>query len=56
MYDPEVDSLLETDLAFVRGVVKENDGVNYLLVVVDVRTFKICMGQIDEKQNCSWSC
>ena len=35
-YVPEVDSLLEADLAFVRDVAKGNDGVNYLLVVIDV--------------------
>ena len=36
MYAPEIDSLWETDLAFVQGVAKENDGVNCLLVVIDV--------------------
>ena len=36
MYAPEIDSLWEADLAFVQDVVKENDGVNYLLVVIDV--------------------
>ena len=36
MYVAEVDSLLEVDLAFVRDVAKENDGVNYLLAVIDV--------------------
>ena len=34
--DPEIDSLWEADLAFVQDVAKENDGVNYLLVVIDV--------------------
>ena len=33
---PEIDSLWEADLAFVQDVLKENDGVNYLLVVSDV--------------------
>ena len=36
MYAPEIDSLWEADLAFVQDVAKENDGVNYLLVVIDV--------------------
>ena len=36
MYAPEIDSLWEADSAFVQDVAKENDGVNYLLVVIDV--------------------
>ena len=36
VYAPEIDSLWEADLAFVQEVAKENDGVNYLLVVIDV--------------------
>ena len=36
MYAPEIDSLWEADLAFVRDVAKENDRVNYLHVVIDV--------------------
>ena len=36
MYAPEIDSLWEADLAFVQDVAEENDGVNYLLVVIDV--------------------
>ena len=36
LYAPEIDSLWEADLAFVQDVAKENDGVNYLLVVIDV--------------------
>ena len=36
MCAPEIDSLWEADLAFVQDVAKENDGVNYLLVVIDV--------------------
>ena len=36
VYAPEIDSLWEADLAFVHDVAKENDGVNYLLVVIDV--------------------
>ena len=35
-YAPEIDSLWKVDLAFVQDVAKENDGVNYLLVVIDV--------------------
>ena len=36
MYAPEIDRLLEPDLAFVQDAAKENDGVNYFLVVIDV--------------------
>ena len=36
MYAPEIDSLWEADLAFIQDVAKGNDGVNYLLVVIDV--------------------
>ena len=36
VYAPEIDSLWEADLAFIRDVAKENDRVNYLLVVIDV--------------------
>ena len=36
VYAPEIDSLWEADLAFVQDIAKENDGVNYLLVVIDV--------------------
>ena len=36
IYAPEIDSLWEADLAFVQDVAKENDGVNYLLVINDV--------------------
>ena len=35
IYTPEIDSLWEADLAFIQDVAK-NDGVNYLLVVIDV--------------------
>ena len=36
MYAPEIDSLWEADMAFEQDVAKENDGENYLLVVIDV--------------------
>ena len=36
VYAPEIDSLWEADLAFVQDIAKENDGGNYLLVVIDV--------------------
>ena len=36
IYAPEIDSLWEADLAFVQDVAKENDGVKYLRVVIDV--------------------
>ena len=53
VYALEIDSLWEADLAFVQDVAKENDGVNYLLVVIDV--LSKCTGQTDEKQNHSQS-
>ena len=37
IYAPEIDSLWEADLAFVQDVAKVNDGVNYLLVVIDAK-------------------
>ena len=36
IYAPEIDSLWEADLAFVKDVANVNDGVNYLLVVIDI--------------------
>ena len=36
VYAPEIDSLWEADLLLVQDVAKENDEVNYLLVVIDV--------------------
>ena len=36
VYAPEIDSLWESDFLFVQDVAKKNDGVNYLLVVIDV--------------------
>ena len=36
VYAPEINSLWEADLAFVKDTAKENDGVNYLLIVIDV--------------------
>ena len=36
VYAPEIYSLWEADLAFAQDVAKENDGVNYLLVVIDL--------------------
>ena len=53
VYALEIDGLWEADLAFVQDVAKENDGVNYLLVVIDV--LSKCTGQTDEKQNHSQS-
>ena len=55
MYAPEIDSLWEADLAFVQHVAKENDGVNYLLVVIDV-FFQVSLGKTNEKQICTQSC
>ena len=34
VYSSEIYSLWDTDLAFVQDVAKENDGVNYLLVLL----------------------
>ena len=41
IYAPEIDSLWEADLAFVQDVAKVDDGVNYLLVVINV--FSKCL-------------
>ena len=49
VYAPEIDSLWEADLAFVQDVVKENDGVNYLLVVIDVLSKYVCVRDMKNK-------
>ena len=49
MYAPEVDSLWEADLAFVQDVAKENDRVNYLLVVIDVFSKYVWVRQLENK-------
>ena len=36
MYAPEIDTLWDADLSFVQYEAKKNDGVSYLLVVIDV--------------------
>ena len=36
IYAPEIDSLWEADLVFVQDVAKQNNGVKYLLVAIDV--------------------
>ena len=36
IYAPEINRLWEADLAFVQDVAKENDGINYLFVVIVV--------------------
>ena len=53
MYAPEIDSLWEADLAFVQDVVKENDGVNYLLVVIDVLSKYVWVRPMKNKTACS---
>ena len=40
VYAPEIYSLWEADLAFVQDVAKENDGANYLLVVIEQTYFQ----------------
>ena len=49
IYAPEIDSLWEADLAFVQDLGKENDGVNYLLVVIDVFYKFLWVGPIKNK-------
>ena len=53
MYAPEIDSLWEADLAFAQDVVKENDGVNYLLVVIDVLSKYVWVRLRKNKTACS---
>ena len=52
MYAPELDSLWEADLAFVQDVAKENDGVNYLLVVIDVLSKYLWVRLMKNKTAC----
>ena len=50
MYAPEIDSLWEADLVFVQDTAKENDGVNYLLVVIaDVFSKYVCVRLMKNK-------
>ena len=51
IYAPEIDSLWEADLAFVQDVAKENDGVNYLLVVIDVFSKFLCVRPMKNKSS-----
>ena len=53
MYAPETDSLWEADLAFVQDVAKENDRVNYLLLVIDVLPRYVWVRPIEKKTACS---
>ena len=49
IYAPEIDSLWESDFAFVQDLAKENDGVNYLLVVTDVFSKSLWVRQMKNK-------
>ena len=53
VYAPEIDSLWEVDLAFIQDVAKENDGVNYLLVVIDVLSKYVWVRSMKNKTACS---
>ena len=53
MYSPEIDSLWEADLAFAQDIAKENDGVNYLLVVTDVLSKYVWVRLMKNKTSCS---
>ena len=53
IYAPEIDSLWEADLVFVQDVAKENDGGNYLLVVIDVFSKFLLVGPMKNKTACS---
>ena len=55
IYAPEIDSLWEADLAFVQDLAKENDGVNYLLVVIDVFSKFLWVRPMKNKK-CTESC
>ena len=53
MYAPEIDTLWEADLSFVQDVAKENDGVSYLLVVMDVFSKYVWVRRMkDETAHC----
>ena len=49
MYAPETYSLWDTDLAFVQDVAEENDGVNCLLVVIDILSKYVWVRQMKNK-------
>ena len=49
VYAPEIDSLWGADLAFVQDVAIENDGVNYLLVLIDVLSKYVWVIQMKNK-------
>ena len=53
IYAPEIDSLWEADLAFVQDVAKVNDGVNYLLVVINVFSKFLWVRPMKNKTACS---
>ena len=53
MYAPEIDTLWEADLAFVQDVAEENDGVNYLLFVIDVLSKYVWVRPMKNKTACS---
>ena len=53
MHAPEIDSLWEADLAFVQDIAKENDAVNYLLVVIDVLSNYVWVRPMRNKTACS---
>ena len=53
IYAPEINSLWEADLAFVQDVAKENDGVNYLFVVIDVFSKFLWVRPMKIKTACS---
>ena len=50
---PEIDSLWKADLAFVQDLAKENDGVDYLLVVIDVFSKFFGVRPMKNKNACS---
>ena len=49
IYAPEIDSLWEANSAFVQDVAKENDGMYYLLVVIDVFSKFLWVGPMKYK-------
>ena len=44
---------MEADLAFVQDVAKKNDGVNYLLVVIDILSKYVWVRPMKNKTACS---
>ena len=56
IYAPEIDSLWKADLAFVQDVAKQNNGVKYLLVAIDVLSKYAWVRPMKDKTGKSYCC